>query len=218
MKIYGVSSQVVKLPPKREVKQQEMSYSQITCCNHNNIENNGVSQIACASMQAQAINFGYRSILKDLFKEGKMPSVTTGIYGDFINSENVSLEHLRPHSQGGRNTLSNYALASIEANGKRGNKPLAMFLNNEMLENYLEQFNFNIRGVFNGYTYQDMIRKTCEGLGVGSEKLEMPKVPVLELPKSEGIIKVRSEERRVGKFFAKGFATGKCEIKFEWRF
>lgn len=131
-------------------------------------------EVACAYMNAQAINFGYKSILKDLFKEGKMPSVKYGIYGNLIDDSNVSLDHLKPYSMGGRSTLSNFALAHSKANSARGNNPLPYFLNKEMLEAYLSQFNFEIKGKFNGFIYQDMIRHTCRDLGVG-DKLKDPK-------------------------------------------
>jgi hypothetical protein len=116
------------------------------------------------------ISFGYKSILKDLFREGEMPSVTHGIYGNLIDNNTVSLDHLKPHSVGGKSVLSNFALAHAKANSARGNNPLPYFLNKEMLEAYLSQFDFVIPGKFNGYIYQDMIRQTCKELGVG-EKL-----------------------------------------------
>lgn len=120
------------------------------------------------------ISFGYTSILKDLFKGDKIPSVTHGIYGYPIDKSNVSLEHLQPRSLGGASVLSNFALAHAKANVLRSNKPLPCFLNTEMLDDYLSQFNFEIKGVFNGYKYQDMIRETCEKLGVGEKLLKLP--------------------------------------------
>lgn len=107
----------------------------------------------------------YNSELKSLFKKGKMPSVTRGIYGDPIDVDSVSLEHLEPHSLGGKTEISNLALANKFKNSKRGNNPLHWFLNWSMLEEYLSQFNFKIKG-FNGFAYQDKIRKTCRRLGV----------------------------------------------------
>lgn len=164
MKVYAISSRYPQytreVRPKKEIVYVPPSYP----------DNNVIDfQVAKAYMNTQAISFGYSSILKDLFKEGKMPSVTHGIYGNPIDKATVSLEHLRAKSYGGQNTLSNYALAHIKANSMRGNMPLPYFLNNEMLENYLSQFNFEIKGKFSGYKYQDMIRETCKRLGVGEE-------------------------------------------------
>lgn len=143
---------------------------------------------------ASLISFGYSSILKTLFREGEMPTVKRGIYGNLINKDNVSLEHLRPHSKGGKSILSNYALAERTANSARGNRPLAEFLTKEMLEKYLEQFNFKISGKFNGFQYQEMIRKTCEKEGVGDTLKNIVK----ELPSGDTFVKrVLEEESQV---------------------
>lgn len=136
------------------------------------------------------IPFGYSHLLKTLFKEGKMPTVTKGLYGHLINKDNVSLEHLKPHSMGGRSILSNFALAERTANSARGNRPLAEFLTKEMLEKYLSQFNFKISGKFNGFQYQEMIRKTCENEGVG----DVAKKIVRSLPSGDSFIKSATEQ------------------------
>lgn len=122
--------------------------------------------VGSSENKQNSINFGYSSILKDLFRGGEMPSVTKGIYGNPINSSNVSLEHLKPKSKGGASNLSNYALADKAANQARGNQPLSSFLTKDMLDGYLEQFNFEIPEKFNGYQYQEMIRQTCAEQGV----------------------------------------------------
>ena len=118
---------------------------------------------------------GYQHPLKTLFKKGLMPFVTRGIYGELINPSNVSLEHLRPHSKGGGTTLFNLALAERHKNSARGSHSLAEFLSWEMLEKYLEQFNFRIRGLFDGFNYQKGVRDTCIELGVGTN----PKISVI---------------------------------------
>lgn len=113
---------------------------------------------------------GYRHPLKDLYKEGKMPSVKRGLYGGKLDVDNASLEHLKPHSQGGKTTWRNLALAERTKNMARGNKPLADFLSWDMLEAYLAQFNFRIAGIFDGFLYQNQIRKTCKELGVQNNR------------------------------------------------
>ena len=97
-----------------------------------------------------------------------MPSVIRGIYGELINPANVSLEHLKPHSKGGLTSLFNLALAERHKNSARGSHSLAEFLSTEMLEQYLQQFNFIIQGIFDGFKYQKGVRETCLSLGVGS--------------------------------------------------
>ena len=122
-------------------------------------------------ISAFQLNFeGYRHPLKDLYKEGKMPSVKRGLYGGKLTMGNVSLEHLKPHSQGGKTTWRNLALAERRKNTARGSNPLADFLSWEMLEAYLSQFNFRIGTLFDGFLYQNQIRNTCHELGVRSER------------------------------------------------
>jgi 5-methylcytosine-specific restriction endonuclease McrA len=107
---------------------------------------------------------GYNSILKTLWKRGKLPSVKRGLYGDILTKDNLSLEHLKPHSQGGKTSLSNLALASKKKNNFRNSKPLKDFLTKEMIENYLNQFkNIHARG-FSGNKYIEMLRKTFKEL------------------------------------------------------
>jgi len=110
---------------------------------------------------------GYQHPLKTLFKKGQMPSVKYGLYGGELNVDNVSLEHLKPHSWGGKTEWGNLALAERNRNTARGSSPLADFLSWDMLESYLAQFNFKIKHIFDGYKYQDQVRSTCRQLGVG---------------------------------------------------
>lgn len=120
---------------------------------------------------------GYQHPLKTLFKKGQMPSVKYGLYGERINPDNVSLEHLKPHSWGGKTELGNLALADRKANAARGSRPLASYLSWDMLEAYLQQFNFRIKDKFNGYEYQDKIRTTCEQLGVSKPNHQLIALP-----------------------------------------
>lgn len=107
---------------------------------------------------------GYKSPLKTLWKAGKLSNVKRGLYGDLLTKDNVSLEHILPHSKGGRTVLSNLALASKAKNNARGSEPLSRYLNKEMVENYLEQFKgVHARG-FSGKKYIEMLRKTFKEL------------------------------------------------------
>lgn len=107
---------------------------------------------------------GYKSQLKTLWKRGKLKTVVHGLYGDVLTKSNISLEHLKPHSKGGKTVLSNLALASKEKNNFRSSRPLKDFLTKEMIDNYLNQFkNIHTRG-FNGNKYIEMLRKTFKEL------------------------------------------------------
>lgn len=127
--------------------------------------------------QNQGAFKGYQHPLKTLFRKGEMPSVKFGLYGEPINADNVSLEHLKPHSAGGRTNYNNLALTDRYVNTKRGSKPLNEVLTWDMLEAYLSQFNFRIRNVFDGYAYQEMVKKNCENLGIVNPNKEAKKLP-----------------------------------------
>ena len=108
----------------------------------------------------------YNHPLKALFKKGRLPGVTRGIYGKRLTRWNISIEHLVPKSLGGTLDLRNIALADRDMNAARGNRPLANFLSWEQLEYYLQQFNFKIAGIFDGFKYQELVRETCMKLGI----------------------------------------------------
>lgn len=108
--------------------------------------------------------FQYSSPLKTLWRKGKLPSVKYGIYGDILTQKNVSLEHLQPHSKGGRTKLSNLVLASKRNNQKRGNQDIKEFLTPESLMRYLRQFRDIKVNDFDGNRYIIEVVKTIGDL------------------------------------------------------
>lgn len=110
------------------------------------------------------ITFGYKHMLKTYWLDGKLPSVTHGIYGGELTKDNVTLEHLKPHSKKGRTVLGNLALSKNINNWKRGNKPISDFFNKDTFEAYCEQFNGLKLPFFNGDNYIKEITKTIERL------------------------------------------------------
>lgn len=104
---------------------------------------------------------GYKFIVKKLWREGKLPTVTREVYGDILTQENVSAEHIipksKPHS---RTTLDNLALSTMENNNKRGNKPLCWYFSEEKFDNYCKQFEGVRVGKFNGDDYIAALTKT----------------------------------------------------------
>ena len=92
-----------------------------------------------ASQPIKPISFGYSNILKTLYKTDKLP-IKKGIYGGILTKNNVTLEHIRPHSKKGATALHNLVLATRENNEKRGNAPLSEFYNKEKAREYFEQF------------------------------------------------------------------------------
>ena len=122
-------------------------------------------------MGAYGIAFGYHSVLKDLFKEDKLPEVKIGLYGDKLTKENVSLEHLIPHSKGGKSKLKNFALASKQKNSLRSTDDIRKFLTPDMAKKYLAQFvdieTVSKKGtIFKGNDYIEMITDTLKQLGI----------------------------------------------------
>ena len=109
--------------------------------------------------------FGYSHQLKTLYRQGKLP-VKYGFYGDRLTQKNVSLEHLKPHSKGGKTELSNLVLASKQRNQARGNADINNFANKETIIKYLSQFiDVKIKD-FDGNKYINAIIKTLTNLGV----------------------------------------------------
>jgi len=105
-------------------------------------------------------SFGYSNILKTLWKKGKLPTVKYGFYGDELTKKNVSLEHVKPKSQGGLSTLANFVLSSKQKNNFRGTKPLEDVLDISIMMRYFEQFKGVRVGPFDGDKYIDMVLDT----------------------------------------------------------
>lgn len=106
--------------------------------------------------------FGSSSLIKKLWREGKLPTVKYGFYGDRLTQENLSQEHLRPKSQGGKTELKNLVLASQRNNGHRSSKPLKDFINFDYMARYLNQFIDVKVENFNGNKYIDAILHTVK--------------------------------------------------------
>ena len=107
--------------------------------------------------------FGYKHQLKTLFKKGKLP-VKYGFYGDELNKKNVTLEHLKPISQGGKTELKNLVLASADKNQERAARPLAEMIQWQYVGRYLEQFRDFKYENFDGNEYILKILKTIKEL------------------------------------------------------
>lgn len=105
------------------------------------------------------ISFGYSHELKTLYKKGKLP-IKFDFYGSRLTKKNVTLEHLLPHSYGGRTTLDNLVLATRENNQARSNKPLEEFMDWYNVNRYLKQFEKLQIGNISGKDYIKMILNT----------------------------------------------------------
>ena len=99
-----------------------------------------------------------------MWKNGQLPSVKVGIYGDILTEKNISLEHIIPKSLGGKSDFSNYALATKEKNYERNSANIFLFTTEETILDYLDQFK-NIMVIdFNGNKYIEQILQTLNKL------------------------------------------------------
>lgn len=119
--------------------------------------------------QKQDIAFGAKwpkPDLKQLWDKGRLPSVKFGFYGDLLTKENISREHLKPASKGGRRFVTNIVLASKPKNNGRGNRDIRFYCIPDVAKQYLEQFkNIKIKG-FDGNEYIRQIKLTLKKLGI----------------------------------------------------
>lgn len=85
------------------------------------------------------IHFGYKSQLKDLYKQGKLEGLKS-----FSGKEltNVSIDHIVPKSKGGKNILGNYVLTNVEENSNRGNRNIDYYIeeNQQGVLDYINWF------------------------------------------------------------------------------
>lgn len=114
-------------------------------------------------------NFGYKSILKDMYNADKLPSVKIGLYGGKLSHKDATFEHIKCACDGGTTKLSNGALATKYNNNLRGNKDINLFLTKEKLYNYLIQFQDIIveyKGkIFDGNKYILGVINTLKDIG-----------------------------------------------------
>ena len=78
--------------------------------------------------------------LRRLWMKGKLPTVKYGFYGDLLTEKNVTREHLKPASYGGKRSVDNIVLASKEKNNARGNDDINNYADRMTVRQYLAQF------------------------------------------------------------------------------
>ena len=113
-------------------------------------------------IQANPVSFKYKSILKSEWLKGNMPTVKKDIYGSTLKPYNVTLEHIVPHSKGGKTNLANLALAVDVNNWSRSSKPFKNFFSRAIFDEYCDQFTNIKLPEFDGKKYVDALRKTVE--------------------------------------------------------
>ena len=119
-------------------------------------------------MKVQAvISFGYKNRLKTAWKNGEIPQLQHDFYdGSLLKKETITLEHLQPHSKGGKTALTNLVLTSYSNNVRRGNKDIRQYINIEAARQYLEEAKrIKCKGI-NGENYAKSIINRLKSLGV----------------------------------------------------
>lgn len=161
MKVYGVSPQVVKSTKILRSCEEPSKTIYVPKDNGFSIINLQTPQ---AYLNAQLINFGYKSILKTYWIKGKMPQVQFDMGGNLLTKANVSLGHMLPHSKGGHTSLANLMLETKKYNMSKGNAPFSKFFDQEMFDKYCAQFEEIDLPEFNGKNYVEKITKTAKRL------------------------------------------------------
>ena len=113
------------------------------------------------------INFGYKHRLKTAWKNGEIPQLQHDFYdGSLLKSETLTLEHLKPHSKGGKTTLTNLVLTNYRNNVKRGNRDIRQYINIEAAKKYIEEAKqIKCKGI-NGEAYAKSLINRLKSLGV----------------------------------------------------
>lgn len=112
------------------------------------------------------ISFGYKSVLKTLYKKGELPEVVKDIYGKVLTPETATIEHLIPKSKKGASNLTNYALANAQDNFSRSSDDLLKHTTIENIKEYFKQFEGVKRQGFDGDSYVKNAKKTLKRLNI----------------------------------------------------
>lgn len=113
------------------------------------------------------VSFGYKNRLKTEWLKGNLPELIHDFYdGSLLSKDTVTLEHLQPHSKGGKTTISNLVLTSYQNNVKRGNRDIRQYINIENAKRYIEEAKkIKAKGI-NGEEYAKSLIERLKKLGV----------------------------------------------------
>lgn len=113
------------------------------------------------------ISFGYRNRLKTEWLKGNLPELIHDFYdGSLLSKDTVTLEHVLPHSKGGKTTLTNLVLTSYQNNVRRGNRDIRQYINLEAARQYLEEARKIKTKRINGENYVNSLIRRLRNMGV----------------------------------------------------
>lgn len=75
-----------------------------------------------------------------MYRQGKLPKDLVDIAGNRLTQNNLSGDHVIPHSQGGKTTDDNMMLATKQFNSMRGDRPLKDFITPQNLAKWVNQY------------------------------------------------------------------------------
>ena len=114
------------------------------------------------------ISFGYSHPIKKAFDKGLLGKDFKGLYGFKLTKKTRTIQHIKPHSQGGKTKWGNVALADKFMNSKRGTDPIENYVTFEMWKSYLKQFENIKNSLVDGMRY---IKSICEEQGLDIKEI-----------------------------------------------
>lgn len=87
-------------------------------------------------IKIEQIPFKRKSILKTEYQKGNIP-LEKDFFGSPLTPKNVTIDHIKPKSKGGKSKLSNYILLTVENNNKKASRDIFEFAKEEDTEAYL---------------------------------------------------------------------------------
>lgn len=115
----------------------------------------------------QPISFQYKWKVKTAYKKGLIPSLKVDVSGRELTPKNATIDHVIPHSKGGKTIDDNLMVATKEFNNRRGCQPITECITARGLAAYLKQFIDVTLPDFDGNEYIKQILKTIGGLKNG---------------------------------------------------
>ena len=115
------------------------------------------------------IHFGYRSELKTLYRQGKLKGLKS-----FSGQEltQVSIDHIKPKSRGGKSDLGNYVLTNQQENSERGSKNIDFYLEKN-LKGAIEYINWFWTHKVEGFDCIGYVNRIIKAINAESEKFKI---------------------------------------------
>ena len=116
-----------------------------------------------------SILFGYKSQLKTLYKQRKLEGLKS-----FSGQEltQISVDHIKPKSKGGKSNLGNYVLTNQQENSERGSKNIDYYLEKN-LKGAIEYINWFRTHKVDGFDCIGYAQRIIKAINAESEKFKI---------------------------------------------